>query len=96
MKIKTIKNKFHLLDNWETNFELSNTNNYVNTIDDLDLLTEKGVYPYDYMDCWDRFDETKLLPKDAFYSKLTGTHISDDDYERANRVWNKFKDKEFG
>lgn len=90
------KNKFNLIDNWQNNFVLSSTNSYVNTIDDLNILTEKGVYPYDYMDSWERFEETQLPPKESFYSKLTDTHISDDDYERANRVWSKFKIKNMG
>ena len=34
------------------------------------LLTRKGVYPYEYMDSWDRFNETRLPPIDKFYSKL--------------------------
>ena len=34
------------------------------------LLLRKGVYPYEYMDSWERFDETSLLDKEAFYSSL--------------------------
>ena len=34
------------------------------------LLLRKGVYPYEYMDSWKRFDETSLPDKKAFYSKL--------------------------
>ena len=54
------------------------------------LLTRKGVYPYEYMDTWDRFAEPKLPPKEAFYSKLTDEHISDDDYAHARKVWEAF------
>ena len=35
-----------------------------------DLLNRKGVYPYEYVNSWDRFNETQLLPIDAFYSNL--------------------------
>ncbi|KAK3772394.1 hypothetical protein RRG08_031418 [Elysia crispata] len=35
---------------------------------DRELLLRKGVYPYEYMDSWGRFEETKLPPKEAFYS----------------------------
>ena len=80
----------------ENNSRFSNKSSYVNTIEDLDLLTEKGVYPYDYMDSWEQFSETHLPPKESFYSKLTGTHISDKDYERANNVWEHFKIKNMG
>ena len=37
----------------------------------LSLLLRKGVYPYDYVDCIKKLDETGLPPKEAFYSKLT-------------------------
>ena len=32
------------------------------------LLLRKGVYPYEYMDTWERFNETSLLNKRDFYS----------------------------
>ena len=35
------------------------------------LLLRKGVYPYEYMDSWERFNETSLPPKKDFYSELT-------------------------
>ncbi|KAK3794857.1 hypothetical protein RRG08_001008 [Elysia crispata] len=54
------------------------------------LLMRKGVYPYEYMDSWERFEETKLPPKEAFYSKLSDGNISDSDYEHAQRVWETF------
>ena len=31
------------------------------------LLLKKGVYPYEYMNSWERFDETSLPDKEAFY-----------------------------
>ena len=34
------------------------------------LLLRKGVYPYEYMDSWERFNETALQNRKAFYSKL--------------------------
>ena len=53
------------------------------------LMRRKGVYPYEYMDGWDRFSETKLPAKEAFYSKLNLKGISDRDYEHAEQVWSK-------
>ena len=47
------------------------------------LLLRKGVYPYEYMDSWERFDETSLPDKKAFYSKLNLEDITDKDYEHA-------------
>ena len=43
------------------------------------LMTQKGVYTYEYMDGWQKFEETKLPPKEAFYSKLNKRGISDGD-----------------
>ena len=58
-----------------------------------ELLIRKGVYPYEYMTSWDKFKETQLPPKKAFYSKLNMNDISDEDYEHAQRVWKGFNMK---
>ena len=84
------------IEDFEKNFRYSNTNPYTKSITDLDLLTEKGVYPYDYMDTFERFKETNLPDKEHFYSKLSETHISDEDYERANLVCKHFNIKNLG
>ena len=49
----------------------------------LRLLLRKGVYLYDHVACLKKLDETSLPPKEAFYSKLTGESITDEDYWRA-------------
>ena len=54
------------------------------------LLKAKGVYPYDYVNSIKRLKETKLPPKEAFYSKLYDEEISDEDYQHALNVWNTF------
>ena len=54
------------------------------------LLIRKGIYPYEYMDDWDKFKETVIPPKEAFYSKLNTSGVSDQDYEHAHRVWSEF------
>jgi hypothetical protein len=56
----------------------------------LELLLRKGVYPYEYVDSVERLSETKLPPKEAFYSKLNDSHISDEDYTHAQTVWKEF------
>ena len=53
----------------------------------LSLLLRKGVYPYDYVDCMKKFDETSLPQKESFSSKLTGEGITDEDYQHAQTVW---------
>ena len=57
----------------------------------LSLMTRKGVYPYDYMDSFDKFNKTELPTKEEFYSILIDEHISNDDYTHAQNVWNTFK-----
>ena len=53
----------------------------------------KGVYPYEYMDSLERFKESKLPPRESFYSRLTSEHISDEDYQHAQKVWRIFEMK---
>ncbi|GFT83707.1 uncharacterized protein TNCV_2826231 [Trichonephila clavipes] len=64
--------------------------------DKLDLVTRKGVYPYDYMDSWEKYEETRLPNKTEFYSKLNETDISDQDYKHAKAVWKAFNIKNLG
>ena len=44
------------------------------------LLLRKGVYPYEYIDSWERFDETSLSDKYAFCSSLNMEDITDVDH----------------
>ena len=62
------------MKDWETHFRYTSSNPYIKSKIDLNLLTDKGVYPYDYMNSWDKFDETKLPKKEYFtvnYTKKT-------------------------
>ena len=61
-----------------------------------DLLTRKGVYPYEYINSWDRFEETQLPPINAFYSNLNMSSISEDDYQHAQKVWEEFGIRNLG
>uniref|UniRef100_UPI00358F9C4F uncharacterized protein n=1 Tax=Myxine glutinosa TaxID=7769 RepID=UPI00358F9C4F len=63
---------------------------------DKDFLTQKGIYPYDYMDSFERFNETQLPSKENFYNKLNNSHISDKDYVHAQNVWEKYNIKNLG
>ena len=60
------------------------------------LLLRKGVYPYEYMSSWDKFEETKLPPKEAFHSNLNMSDICKYDYEHAQKVLEGFKLKTLG
>ena len=63
---------------------------------DTDLLIRKGVYPYDYMDSFDKFNETKLPPINEFYSKLYDSNVDKKDYAHAQKVWSHFGFKNMG
>ena len=70
--------------------------------EDLDLMLRKGVYPYEYMTGAERLREKSLPPKEEFASLLgsgviydseamiTPSHISDKDYEHAQKVFGAF------
>ena len=60
-----------------------------------EILKQKGFYPYEYMDSEEKFNDTKLPPREAFYSKLSGRGITEKDYKHAWNVWNSFKMKTF-
>ena len=62
----------------------------------LKLMSQKGVYPYDYMDSFDRFDEQTLPAKKEFYSIMNDQHILDEDYNHAQNVWKTFKLRNMG
>ena len=55
------------------------------------LLLRKGVHPYEYMDNWEKLDETSLPNKESFYSNLSMENIDDIDYMHANNVFKIFK-----
>ena len=48
------------------------------------------------MDKWKRFKDGKLPDKEWFYSKLNNEHITDEDYEHAQKVWSIFKIQNLG
>ena len=58
-------------------------------------MIRKGIYSYEYMDNWEKFEEPSLPPKDAFFSRLM-KGISDQDYEHAQQVWNTMEKKALG
>ena len=101
-KTKPIKHKIRFIDSFK--FMSTSLDSLVNNLPDdafnnleryykeekLSLVKGKGVYPYEYMDSLERFKENKLPPKEVFYSRLTGEGISDEDYERAKKVWELF------
>ena len=60
------------------------------------LMRRKGIYSYEYTDSWKKIEETKLPPKNEFYSKLNMKSISNQDHEHAQQVWNIMEKKILG
>ena len=67
-----------------------------NDLNKIVLLLRKGVYPYEYMDSWEKFHETSLPSKKDFYSNLNKENIDDIDYRHGNNVFKRFKLKNLG
>ena len=81
----------------ELNKKFPNTHQFCNgDVNKFVLLLRKGVYPYEYMDSWDKFNETSIPDKEAFYSKLNKEGINNADYAHVQKVWTVFKIKNFG
>ena len=61
-----------------------------------DRHLKKGIYPYDYMDSFNRFEETENPPKQAYYSILNDQEITDEDYEHSIKIWKEDQIKNLG
>ena len=61
-----------------------------------ELFIRKGIYPYEYMDSWEKFEETSLPRKEKFYSNLNMSGVSDGDYQHVCRVWREFGIRNMG
>ena len=56
----------------------------------FDLMSQIGVYRYDLMDCFEKFNRSKLPTKEQFYSVLNDQHITNEEYKHAKKVWKTF------
>lgn len=63
---------------------------YFKNNDHFKLVTRKGVFPYDYLDSWEKLNETCLPPRESFFNKLNNEGISQTDYDHALTVWHTF------
>ena len=57
----------------------------------LELVRQKGVYPYEYMDSFKKFFSEKLPNKCRFFSSLKDKCIIEKSYLHATNIWNVFK-----
>ena len=94
---------FRCKKNYENNFNeeliqrFANTNEFcIGDLYKFFLLLRKGVYPYEYMDSWQRFDETSLPDKKAFCSNLNMEDITDVDYRHGKTVFEYVINKNLG
>ena len=60
------------------------------------LMRRKGIYPYEWVNNKEKFEGPELPPKEAFYSRLSRTNITNADYDHAKKVWEKCGCKNFG
>ena len=63
---------------------------------DFRLFLRKGVYPYEYLDSFDRFEEVGLPPIESFYSKLTLSGVSKNDYTHAQKIYEALECRDLG
>ena len=94
---------FSCKKNYEKNINKDLIQRFANTsefsngdLNKLIFLLRKGVYPYQYMDSWQRFDETSLPDKEAFYSNLNMEDITDVDYRHGKTVFEYLINKNLG
>ena len=59
-------------------------------------MLRKGVYPYEYMDSWEKFNETSIPSKEDFYSNLNMEDIDDINYRHGKNVFKGFKLENLG
>ena len=75
--------------------------------ENLEILKQKGAYPYEYMNSFKRFNEEKLPARKYFFSstkkgkirdygKISDGHISVKDYLTCEKIWDKFEMKNMG
>ena len=61
-----------------------------NNVKKFILLVKKGVYPYEYMDDWYKFDDKELPTIDKIYSNQNLSNITEKNYKHAKNVWKTF------
>ena len=73
---------------------LNNLEKYF-TAKQVKLLKQKGFFPYDYLDNIEKLKDPTPPPQKAFYSKLTGIGITNNNYKHVLNVWKTWKMKTF-
>ena len=96
-KVSEIDKKISQVDIIELIEKFPNTYRLCNKdLNKFALPLRKGVYPYEYMNSCERFNEESLPLKKYFYDELNKKDISEEDYAHALKVWEVFKIKNLG
>lgn len=71
---------------------------YFNDDDDskFKLVTRKGIFPYEYLNSWNKLHDTQLPSRQNFFSKIKNCEVSESEYQYARRVWKEFDIKTLG
>ena len=64
-------------------------------IEILELLVQKGVFPYSYLDSFDKLNSAEYPKNESFYDNLKDTNIEIKEYKRGKKLWDYFKCKSF-
>ena len=91
--VDNLKNGCNTIDELKKAFP--NTSKHFKDVEQFKLMVQKGVYPYDYIDSYEKLNIDKLPSQDKFYSNLYNSSCSDEDYKQALTVWEKFECKTF-
>ena len=103
----TVKHEIRFLDSFK--FTLSGLSSLVENLpkEDLketirffgersELMSRKGVYPYEFMDGFDKFEKKQLPKKASFFSRLNQEKVTDENYQHALKVWEEFSCQNMG
>ena len=94
---------FECTENYKKDFDEELIKRFANVyefcnedINKFTFLLRKGLFPYEYLDSWKKFDETSLPDKEVFYSSLNMENITDVEYRHAKRVFKHLNNKNLG
>ncbi|XP_064467558.1 uncharacterized protein LOC135378445 [Ornithodoros turicata] len=84
----------NLCDKGESNFRC--LRQFFAEEDYFRLVVRKGVFCYNYVTSFERYDEPCLPSRDQFFNQLNGSEVSEEDYRHAQNVFEKFQLKSLG
>ena len=88
-KVSEIDNKISqapLIEKFPNTYQLCNKD-----LNKFALLLRKGVYPYEYMDSWNKFNEPVPLVEDHYQSELNKKGITKEDLKYVKKICGTFK-----